>query len=594
MTKKILILEPSKTIQTLILEKTKKADFELIFESSFIQYFLSILSKKPDALFINADYENPQGFEFVRFIKSMSYFSKLPIGLYTTGQQPFENYCRRNSGADIFYDFDKDTILATLTKLLELGKIGKLKKCIRNDVIKNAISQNFVEIISNLEDMEKISGLILNMITEFCEVPAVALLIQECDGPHLYSKSSENIVGYARKQFYKVCTSDFEKLRPDLNLSKITHIELPNDKNMDPFNTKEVPLSSYQQIPLTDSHKNIIGSINMVREGNFSLRQLDLIKFIGKEASIALEVAVKIKEKIRFEKNIRKAFGRFVPEQIIDDLVSSSENTDKVPLGEKRNVAILFCDIRSFTSISELNRPEVIVEFLNRYFTIMVNIIKKHGGTIDKFIGDAIMALFGAPVSYEDNTRRAVAAACEMRDALSTVPLCDLILPEGMKFNIGIGINYSDVTVGSIGSADKTDYTVIGDGVNLASRLEGLTKVYGSMILVSNYVKQDIKQENDFVFRYLDDVKVKGKAKGVPIYAVDHSINEFSHLYRDSYAKGLDLYKQGIFPLAKEYFQKAKAESPDDKAVNLMLERLEDLIANPPEKWDGAFEFHTK
>ena len=224
----------------------------------------------------------------------------------------------------------------------------------------------------------------------------------------------------------------------------------------------------------------------------------------------------------------------------------------------------------------------------------MVNIIKKHGGTIDKFIGDAIMALFGAPVSYEDNTRRAVAAACEMRDALSTVPLGDLILPEGMKFNIGIGINYSDVTVGSIGSADKTDYTVIGDGVNLASRLEGLTKVYGSMILVSNYVKQDIKQENDFVFRYLDDVKVKGKAKGVPIYAVDHSINEFSHLYRDSYAKGLDLYKQGIFPLAKEYFQKAKAESPDDKAVNLMLERLEGLIANPPEKWDGAFEFHTK
>ena len=363
---------------------------------------------------------------------------------------------------------------------------------------------------------------------------------------------------------------------------------------MDPFNTKEVPLSSYQQIPLTDSHKNIIGSINMVREGNFSLRQLDLIKFIGKEASIALEVAVKIKEKIRFEKNIRKAFGRFVPEQIIDDLVSSSENTDKVPLGEKRNVAILFCDIRSFTSISELNRPEVIVEFLNRYFTIMVNIIKKHGGTIDKFIGDAIMALFGAPVSYEDNTRRAVAAACEMREALSTVPLGDIILPEGMKFNIGIGINYSDVTVGSIGSADKTDYTVIGDGVNLASRLEGLTKVYGSMILVSNSVKQDIKQENDFVFRYLDDVKVKGKAKGVPIYAVDHSINEFSHLYRDSYAKGLDLYKQGIFPLAKEYFQKAKAESPDDKAVNLMLERLEDLIANPPEKWDGAFEFHTK
>lgn len=594
MTKKILILEPSKTIQEIFLEKTKKADIELVFESSFIQYFLSILSKKPDALFINADHNNPQGFEFVHFIKSMSYFSKLPIGLYTTGQQAFENYCRRNSGADIFYDFNKDTILTTLQHLLELGKTGKLAKCIRNDVIKSAISQYFVEMTSTLESMEKTASLILGMITEFCEVPAAALLIQECDGPHLYTKLADNIVGYVRNQFLKVCTSDFEKLRPDLNLSKITHVELPAEKSMTSYNTKEVPLSSYQQIPLTDSNKKIIGSINMVREGNFTLRQLDLIKFISKDASISLEIAVKIKEKIRFEKNIRKAFSRFVPEQIIDDLVNNSENTDKVSLGEKRDVAILFSDIRSFTSISELNKPEVIVAFLNRYFTIMVNIIKKHGGTIDKFIGDAIMALFGAPVSYEDNTRRAVAAACEMREALSSVPLGDLIMPEGMKFNIGIGINYGNVTVGSIGSADKTDYTVIGDGVNLASRLEGLTKVYGSMVLVSNSVKQDIKQDNDFVFRYLDDVKVKGKAKGVPIFSVDTSIDEFSPLYRDSYAKGLDLYKQGIFPLAKEYFQKAKAQAPEDKAVNLMLDRLEDLIANPPEKWDGAFEFHTK
>ncbi len=114
------------------------------------------------------------------------------------------------------------------------------------------------------------------------------------------------------------------------------------------------------------------------------------------------------------------------------------------------------------------------------------------------------------------------------------------------------------------------------------------------MILVSDSVKQDIKQENNFVFRYLDDVKVKGKAKGVPIFSVDRCQEEFSPLYRDSYKKGLDLYKQGIFPLAKEYFEKAKAQAPEDKAVNLMLERCLDLIANPPEKWDGAFEFHTK
>jgi class 3 adenylate cyclase len=143
----------------------------------------------------------------------------------------------------------------------------------------------------------------------------------------------------------------------------------------------------------------------------------------------------------------------------------------------------------------------------------MVDIIKKHGGTIDKFIGDAIMAEFGTPVSYEDNCKRAVSAAYEMRDALSSVELGDLVMPEGMTFNIGIGIHYGDVIVGSIGSKDKVDYSVIGDNVNLASRLEGLTKTYGVQIVVSDSVRKDAG-EDSFFFRHLDDVRVKGKKKG--------------------------------------------------------------------------------
>ena len=273
-------------------------------------------------------------------------------------------------------------------------------------------------------------------------------------------------------------------------------------------------------------------------------------------------------------------------------------------VGEKRAVAILFSDIRSFTSISELNRPETMVAFLNRYFTAMVNVIKKHGGTIDKFIGDAIMALFGAPVSYEDNARRAVAAAYEMRELLPTVPLGDLVLPEGMTFNIGIGIHYGDVTVGSIGSADKTDYTVIGDSVNLASRLEGLTKTYGSQVLVSESVrldvlesgakKKDTDEKSEFYFRHLDDVRVKGKAEAVPIYAVDRSESEFPPEYKDAYTKGMDLYKQGIWNLAKDYFEKALAAVEGDKAAKLMQGRCIDFIENPPEHWDGAIAFTTK
>ena len=435
----------------------------------------------------------------------------------------------------------------------------------------------------------------LLLLAEVSEVPIAGLYIIENDGPHGYYVASENAGEKETADFLNVCAADFEKILPDYNASKVTAKFLGPTKLLNRFFNDTVQLSSYASETLQTSNKSQkIGSVHIVSDGNISNSAQDFFKFCVQRAGDIFSKALIVEKKIFFEKRIRRAFSRFVPAQVIDNLVEQTDaNDEKVGVGETRAVAILFSDIRSFTNISERNKPDVLVSFLNRYFSVMVDIIKKHGGTIDKFIGDAIMAEFGTPVSYEDNCRRAVAAAIEMRDALESIEIGDLILPEGMIFNTGIGIHYGDVIVGSIGSKDKTDYSVIGDNVNLASRLEGLTKTYGAHILVSQSVFENAG-ENEFAFRHIDDVRVKGKKNAVPIYAVDKNETEFSFEYKDAYSKGMDLYKKGIWNLARDYFLKALSAADGDKAASLLLSRCEEFIKNPPENWDGAIAFNTK
>ena len=599
MNKKIFILEPSKTTQSLLKKKFVKSGFTPYFEADGIKMLFTMNEKLPDAIMLNAKGVNPKTSVLVRLLKSVDMFKKIPIAVYATSDFSFENTYMINTGADIFIHLETDSIPERLNDLLMLAKNNQLSKGpLENDIMKTGIAERIFSYMKSLDTLEDLVSNFLNLLTEFCEIPAASLYLSEEDGTEIFYICASNFTEAETNDFLKVCTSEFEQVLPDTNVLLVTGKRLKNLYPIDKYHTSDIPLSAFQSMKLKTSAGDVVGTVNMVREGAFTTHQLDLLEFCTTLFNTLIENAISLKKKIKFEKNIRRAFSRFVPEQIIDDLVNGSAQSDKVTLGEKRDIAILFSDIRSFTSISELNKPETIVAFLNRYFTTMCTIIKKHGGTIDKFIGDAIMALFGAPVSYEDNARRAVAAAYEMREALPTVPLEDLVLPAGMNFNIGIGIHYGDVIVGSIGSSDKTDYSVIGDNVNLASRMEGLTKTYGSMILVTDAVKKDIYKTTggtgDFEFRYLDDVKVKGKEKAVPIYAIDRNREEFSETYRDSYTKGFELYKEGTWRLAREYFEKAVAELPDDKAAKLMLERCIEFEKNPPEKWDGAITFHTK
>ncbi|MCR5763766.1 MAG: guanylate cyclase [Treponema sp.] len=617
MSKKILILETSVTIQKLFTTTLDSDEYNFQFINNGKDFLFKIFDFVPDIALITAEFEGI--LHFVKIIREISCFKHLAIGMYSNTNSPFVKQASLEAGANSYVAIEPKTILINIDELAQISTAEGIDKSqlllvkkdmsdaklfeIASEILsKNRktefILKNLVAIQKSISSLEDVVYSFLTLIAGLCEVPVASIYLIENDGPHGYGITSENIPEQEKADFQKVCTTDFEEIYTNSSLSNLSPKFIEKPELLNKFYESNVQLSSYSKEILKSSDGKPFGTVHIVRSGNFTKEQSDFFSYCCKNANILLEQTLIVKSKIFFEQRIRHAFGRFVPEQIIDDLVKSSSENEKVSVGEKREVAILFSDIRSFTNISECNKPEVLVGFLNRYFTTMVEIIKKHGGTVDKFIGDAIMALFGTPVSYEDNARRAVAAAYEMRDALDTLELGDLVMPKGMKFNIGIGIHYGDVIAGSLGSKDKTDYTVIGDNVNLASRLEGLTKTYGIQILVSESVKEDTERlpdaEGQFSFRYMDDVKVKGKAIAVPIYAVDRSQEEFPEYYKDCYSKGMDLYKQGIFNLAKEYFEKALTSVAEDKASKLMISRCEDFIANPPENWDGAITFHTK
>ncbi len=212
---------------------------------------------------------------------------------------------------------------------------------------------------------------------------------------------------------------------------------------------------------------------------------------------------------------LRTTFGRYVSPQILDHILAHPERVELG--GERRDLTILFSDIRGFTSISEASEPEQVVDMLNEYLTRMVEILLDHGGTLDKFIGDAVMGFWNAPAADPDHPRHAVACAIEM--IRETARIRERWTGEGKAaLRIGIGINTGEAVVGNIGAEKVFGYTVIGDAVNLASRLEGKNKDYGTEIIISEFTLERIGDAFETV--YLDEVKVKGKEKAVKIYEV--------------------------------------------------------------------------
>jgi adenylate cyclase len=291
----------------------------------------------------------------------------------------------------------------------------------------------------------------------------------------------------------------------------------------------------------------------------------------------------------RRSRYLRKAFSSYVSPDVVDEILRDS---DKLKLGgETRKVTLLFSDIRGFTSLSESIAPDMLVSVLNEYLSPMTQIVMEERGTLDKYIGDAVMAIFGAPLDVPDHAIRACQAALSMLKKLGEIN------DEWRKRNfptisIGIGINTGEAIVGNMGANIRFDYTAIGDSVNLASRLEGLNKLYGTEIIISKSTRDNLNSsETRFLMRELDLVQVKGKEEPISVFEL---VNTFSsdtsktELVR-MFTEALSTYREGRFREAEGKFIEILRNFPKDGPSALYKERSRAYIMHPPPDWKGIY-----
>lgn len=313
-----------------------------------------------------------------------------------------------------------------------------------------------------------------------------------------------------------------------------------------------------------------------------------LFGFLSYGDGLAYLTFVESKQKKRIMGTLSKYLSPQVTSQLVEKGIDPTAE-----IGHKQELSILFSDVRNFTTMSEKIKAEQVVEMLNFYLGKMTDIVFNNKGTLDKFIGDSVMSFWGAPIPDDKHAYHAVLSALSMKYQLREINKF-FHQKYGMEFKIGIGINTGDVIVGNIGSDKRLDYTVIGDNVNLASRLEGLTKNYDLELIIGERTYSLVK--DDFLCRPIDLVQVKGKKEPTRIYepvAFKDKASIEDQAKVTEYTSALESYKLGNFLEAKNKFSNLIINYQDAPS-KVMIERCEHLIVHPPEDWTGIFKFTSK
>ena len=615
--KRILIIEASLTFAGILLEFLKEQGYETERAENGIEGIKKLYSFLPELIITDAETPLLPGYQFTRLLKSRPATRNIPLIMYTVLEESKGEFWGKQAGADSYLEKSPEN-LELLSKEIErllnesvptdfelLKKEGKkindnsiiemINNLLDHKLFQTTVSGLLAQLSNKISSLEETVEGVFSLLRNVCRAEICSMMIKDSDGGLLvYNANHSGYNSEITEDFKAISIADFNSRFSDY---KVVSNEV---KDFFPAGEKNEKIESYMMLTLSSSADDYASvHIGTSVKEYFSHVVLENLNAFLASASPIIANALHLRQMETMQKKTRSAFARYVPVDVMDEIIKKSlaQSTQ----GETRLVAVLFSDIRSFTTISENTQAQELVDFLNYYFSKMGDEIIDEGGNIDKFIGDAIMAIFGAPKTLENAAVNAVSAAIRMIKACSRLDTSSITLPKA-GFGIGVGVNFGECVVGNIGFQNKQDYTVIGDAVNLASRLEGITKYYHHPIIVSEFVYAAVKDH--FILRKADNIRVKGKDVPVGIYAVYDAWQDeadegtppslvIEKTALDQYNKGLKLFYMREFETAKQYFSSALAiierRGKTDYLSSLYLERIAEYQLNPPPPdWDGT------
>ena len=626
--KRILIMEDSQIFADMVISSLS-SDYITELASDGLEGIKKVYNFLPHLIITDVEMPVFKGYQVTRLLKSRKNTMVIPVIMFTSMDESKDKFRGIQAGADIFLEKSPDN-LPLLNEIV--SEIIAKDININFDAIeregKKINDHSVIEIMGNLLDnklylttiigmlselagksktIEEVSHEIFKLLQIICESEIVTIVVRGSKREfYSYTANFSKLTSEAADNFYDIAASDFNKIFPDFSGSVLYSKDFYKAGD----NTKKI--ISYYTLPLLIGGE-IFASVHIANTINeyFTPVIVENIKVFFNSAAPVISNTLIMQELSELQKNTRAAFASYVPADAMDEIINESANHPAA--SEIRNVTVLFCDIRNFTMFSEHSEAHNVVEFLNTYFALMGSEIISENGHIDKFIGDAIMAVFGAFVNIEISPVNAIRAAIKMLSSIEMMNSSGNILVND-KINIGIGINYGHCILGNIGFKNKMDYTVIGDTVNLASRIENLTKQYRHPLIVSEYVFEQSKDK--FLFRKADNVRVMGKEKPVEIYAVYSGFTDDNAkglrkgekqdlpfvsaitINRETlinYNKGLSTFYMREWKLAQEYFKKSLETDGNDFLSKLYLERSMELAEKPPpDNWDFVFKLEQK